>query len=132
MRLETPESAGEAGEQERKLIRRLLLEVGVPASLRGYRYSVTAIELLMQDPTMADGITKVLYPQTAKRHNSTPSRVERAIRHGVETAFSRGDLDVLYGFFGNTVGGLSGKPTNSEFLTTMANIAAERMAEQGQ
>lgn len=110
-----------------QVIRQLLLEVGVPTALKGYRYSVTAIALLMKDPSMADGITKVLYPKTAKLHDSTPSRVERAIRHGVECAFSRGDMDVLYGFFGNTVGGMSGKPTNSEFLTCLADIARDRL-----
>lgn len=120
-------SCSQPDAEMQKVVRKLLLEVGIPTAVRGYRYAVTAICLLMENPSLADGITKCLYPETAKRHDSTATRVERAIRHGVECAFNRGDLDVLYGFFGNTVGGYSGKPTNSEFLTCMANVAQERL-----
>ena len=128
-RIAAEEPAPGPDARAKAVIRQLLKELGIPTSVKGYRYSVTAIMLLMKDPSLADGITKQLYPQTARLCNSTPSRVERAIRHGVECAFNRGDLDVLYGFFGNTVGGYRGKPTNSEFLTCMANIALERLGQ---
>lgn len=104
----------------------LLLNTGMPTHIKGYRFAVTGIRLILEKPELADGITKWLYPEIARIHNSTPCRVERAIRHGIEVAWSRGDLNVLYDYFRNTVSGSRGKPTNSEFLTRMAYITRDR------
>lgn len=109
--------------------KKLIRDIGIPTAIKGYRYAVTAILLLAGKPDMADAITKELYPTVAKLHNTTASRVERAIRHGVEVAWSRGDLDVLKKYFGNTISSFKGKPTNSEFLTRMAEAVLEKMAE---
>ena len=109
--------------------KKLIRDVGIPTSIKGYRYAVTAILLLVKQPDMADGITRALYPTVAKLHDTTASRVERAIRHGVEVAWSRCDIEVLTGYFGNTVSIDKGKPTNSEFLTRMAEAVQEAMAE---
>lgn len=117
---------GNAENREQK-IREILLEVGVPAAIRGYRYAATAIGLLLEEPELAEAITKELYPRVAMIHNSTYSRVERAIRHGIEVAWERGDMDVHYRFFRNSVSGEKGKPTNSEFLTRIADLVRDRM-----
>lgn len=109
--------------------KKLIRDIGIPTSIKGYRYAVTAILLLVKEPDMADGITKVLYPAVAKLHDTTASRVERAIRHGVEVAWSRCDIDVLTKYFSNTVSLNKGKPTNSEFLTRIAEAVHEAMAE---
>lgn len=118
-------------EEEQTLERSIgihLLNAGMPTHIKGYRFTVTAIRLLLEKPEMADGITKWLYPEVARIHNSTTSRVERAIRHGIEVAWNRGDMTVLYDYFRNTVDGERGKPTNSEFLTRMAYLTRERPA----
>lgn len=107
-------------------IEELLLNTGMPTSIKGFRFTATAIRLILEQPEMADGITKWLYPEIARLHDSTPCRVERAIRHGIEVAWSRGDLGVLYEYFRNTVDGNRGKPTNSEFLTRMAYLTRDR------
>ena len=99
----------------------VLLDIGVPDNLTGHRYVKYAIELAIADPEMIDKITKGLYPTVAKRFNTTSSRAERAIRHAIETAWDRGDLDVLAKYFGNTVSINKGKPTNSEFIARVAN-----------
>lgn len=110
-------------------VKKLLRDIGIPTAIKGYRYAVTAVLLLAGKPDMADAMTKELYPTVAELHNTTASRVERAIRHGVEVAWSRCDLDVLTKYFGNTVSIDKGKPTNSEFLTRMAEAVQEEMAE---
>lgn len=107
-------------------IEQLLLNTGMPTHIKGYRFTVTGIRLILEQPELADGITKWLYPEIARIHNSTPCRVERAIRHGIEVAWSRGDLSVLYDYFRNSVDGSRGKPTNSEFLTRMAYLTRDR------
>lgn len=106
-----------------EVITHLLLNMGIPQHIKGYRFTVTAIELILQDPNMLDGITKRLYPEIAKLHGSTPGRVERAIRHGIEVAWERGDRDVHYTYFRNTIDVERAKPTNSEFLARMAYAA---------
>lgn len=108
-------------------IRVHLAALGVPAHLKGHRYIVYAIELGVTNEDILDAITCELYPAVAKRCNTTPSRVERAIRHAVETAWSRGDLDVLNQYFGNTISNTKGKPTNSEFIAQLANIIRDRV-----
>lgn len=99
----------------------ILHEIGVPANLIGYRYLRYAIILVVNDASYADMITKALYPTIAKKFDTTPSRVERALRHAIEVAWDRGDADVVNGYFGNTVSGMKGKPTNSEFIALIAD-----------
>ena len=98
---------------------RLMHEVGVPASIRGYDYIRDSIMLALSDRDILRSITKELYPSIAKSHSTTSSRVERAIRHAVEVAWSRGDVDVLNGIFGYTVKSSKGKPTNGEFISML-------------
>ena len=95
-------------------------EVGVPASIRGYDYIRDSIMMALSDREILRSITKELYPSIAKSHKTTPSRVERAIRHAVEVAWSRGDVDVINGIFGYTVKSTKGKPTNGEFISMLA------------
>lgn len=101
-------------------IARLMHEVGVPASIRGYDYIRDSIMMALSDREILRSITKELYPSIAKTHKTTPSRVERAIRHAVEVAWSRGDVDVINGIFGYTVKSTKGKPTNGEFISMLA------------
>lgn len=100
----------------KSIVTEIIHEIGIPAHIKGYRYVREAIILAVNNAKMIDAITKELYPQVAKAFNTTPSRVERAIRHGVEVAWDRGDIDVLDKYFGNTVSPYKGKPTNSEFI----------------
>ena len=102
-------------------IRRMLLDLGVPDHVLGHRYLVTALTIAAKDQTAVDSITGYLYPTVAEQYNTTGSRVERAIRHAVELAWDRGDLDVLAKYFGNTVSGTKGKPTNCEFIARISN-----------
>jgi len=105
----------------------VLHEIGVPAHIKGYKYVREAIILNVQDPEMINGVTKVLYPAVAKKFGTTPSRVERAIRHAIEVAWDRGDVEVLQKYFGYTVSGIKGKPTNSEFIAMIAdNLSLKR------
>lgn len=99
----------------------IIHEVGVPAHIKGYQYVREAIVLTIKDVSMIHAVTKVLYPTVARRHNTTPSCVERAIRHAIEVAWNRGDLDTLQRFFGYTVSHSRGKPTNSEFIAMIAD-----------
>ncbi len=121
------------GGAERKAIRRLdktgietmvtsiIHEIGVPAHIKGYQYLREAIIIAVNDMDVINAITKVLYPQVAKTFQTTPSRVERAIRHAIEVAWDRGDLDTLQKFFGYTGSNTKGKPTNSEFIALIAD-----------
>ena len=111
------------------LIRDLLLELGAPDHLMGHPYVITAVGLVVQDRTYIDSITFGLYPQVAAIHDTTASRVERAIRHLVEVTWSRGDWEVLNHYFGNTVSADKGKPTNGEFIARVSNIVKQRMRE---
>lgn len=99
----------------------IIHEIGVPAHIKGYQYLREAIMIAVQDMDVINAITKVLYPQVAKTFATTPSRVERAIRHAIEVAWDRGDLDTLQRFFGYTVSNTKGKPTNSEFIALIAD-----------
>ena len=111
------------------LIRELLLELGAPDHLVGHPYTVQAIVLVVQARTYFDSITFGLYPQLAVMFDTTASRVERAIRHLIEVTWSRGDLEVLNRYFGNTLSPEKGKPTNGEFIARMANVVKQRMRE---
>ncbi len=99
----------------------IIHEIGVPAHIKGYQYLREAIIIAVKDMDVINAITKVLYPQVAKAFQTTPSRVERAIRHAIEVAWDRGDLDTLQRFFGYTVSNTKGKPTNSEFIALIAD-----------
>ena len=96
-------------------------EVGVPAHIKGYQYVREAIIIAVQDMEVINAVTKVLYPEVARRFNTTPSRVERAVRHAIEVAWDRGDLETLQRYFGYTVSNTKGKPTNSEFIAMIAD-----------
>ncbi len=99
----------------------IIHEVGVPAHIKGYQYLRDAIIMSVNDMEMLNSITKILYPTIAKRHQTTPSRVERAIRHAIEVAWSRGKMDTIDELFGYTVSNGKGKPTNSEFIALIAD-----------
>lgn len=102
-------------------IKKALMELGVPDALAGHRYLEFAINLAIADQKILDKVTKVLYPKIAEEFGSTPSRVERAIRHAIEVAFDRTDYSVVTRYFGNTVSDALGKPTNTEFIARLAN-----------
>ena len=104
-----------------KDVTEMIHEIGVPAHIKGYQYLREAIMMSVEDVEMLNSITKVLYPTIAKRFQTTPSRVERAIRHAIEVAWDRGDIDVLNGIFGYSINGNRGKPTNSEFIAMLAD-----------
>ena len=104
-----------------RLVTSIIHEVGVPAHIKGYQYVREAIILAVQDMDVINAVTKVLYPEVARRYNTTPSRVERAVRHAIETAWDRGDLETLQRYFGYTVSNTKGKPTNSEFIARIAD-----------
>lgn len=95
--------------------------VGIPANIKGYQYLRDAIMMSIADAELIGAITKQLYPRVAGRHNTSPSRVERAIRHAIEVACMRGNDEVLYRLFGYTVNNNKGKPTNSEFIALIAD-----------
>ena len=99
----------------------IIHEVGVPAHIKGYQYLREAILIAVQDMDVINAVTKVLYPEVAKRFGTTASRVERAIRHAIEVAWDRGDLETLQKYFGYTVSNTKGKPTNSEFIAMIAD-----------
>ena len=99
----------------------IIHEVGVPAHIKGYQYLREAIIIAVNDMDVINAVTKVLYPEGAKRFGTTASRVERAIRHAIEVAWDRGDLETLQKYFGYTVSNAKGKPTNSEFIAMIAD-----------
>ena len=99
----------------------IIHEVGVPAHIKGYQYLREAIIIAVNDMDVINAVTKVLYPEVAKRFGTTASRVERAIRHAIEVAWDRGDLETLQKYFGYTVSNAKGKPTNSEFIAMIAD-----------
>jgi len=108
-------------------IRRILLELGAPDHLVGHPYVIRAILLVIQDRVYINSITFGLYPQLAVEFDTTPARVERAIRHLIEVTWSRGDIDILEKYFGNTVSASRGKPTNGEFIARMANVVKAKV-----
>lgn len=99
----------------------MIHEIGVPAHIKGYQYLREAIMLSVSNNEMLNCITKVLYPTIAKKYETTPSRVERAIRHAIEVAWSRGRMETLDSLFGYTINTGKGKPTNSEFIALIAD-----------
>ena len=99
----------------------ILHQIGVPAHIKGYQFLRDAILLTMDEPDYINAVTKRLYPEIAKKNGTTASRVERAIRHAIEVAWDRGDVDTLNSYFGYTIHNLRGKPTNSEFIAMIAD-----------
>ena len=112
----------------KNMVTKVIHEIGVPAHIKGYQYLREAIIITVNNMGAINAVTKVLYPAVAKRFNTTPSRVERAIRHAIEVAWDRGDLETLQKYFGYTVSNAKGKPTNSEFIA----MIADRLILQGQ
>ena len=111
------------------LVTEIIHEIGVPAHIKGYQYLREAIILTINDMDIINAVTKVLYPEVAKKFGTTPSRVERAIRHAIEVAWDRGDIEVLQKFFGYTVSNIKGKPTNSEFIAMIADCLSLRQKQ---
>ncbi len=105
----------------------IMHQIGVPAHIKGYQYLREAIVLSINDREMMGSVTKVLYPTVAKTYSTTSSRVERAIRHAIEVAWDRGDVDVLSSYFGYTIQNSRGKPTNSEFIAMISDKLRLRM-----
>ena len=102
-------------------ITEIIHEIGVPAHIKGYHYLREAIILSVKNSEIINSVTKLLYPTVAKSHSTTASRVERAIRHAIEVAWDRGDIDVLNSYFGYTIQNDRGKPTNSEFIAMISD-----------
>ena len=102
-------------------VTKIIHQIGVPAHIKGYQYLRTAILLTVNDSDIINSVTKILYPSVAKQYQTTTSRVERAIRHAIEVAWDRGDVDTLNSYFGYTIQNNRGKPTNSEFIAMIAD-----------
>jgi len=102
-------------------VTKVIHEIGVPAHVKGYQYLRDAIMLVVEEVNYLGAVTKELYPAIAQKYDTTPSRVERAIRHAIELAWDRGDLEKINKFFGYTINGEKGKPTNSEFIAIIAD-----------
>ena len=103
------------------MITDIIHQIGVPAHIKGYHYLREAIILSIKNSDIINSVTKLLYPTVAKKHSTTASRVERAIRHAIEVAWDRGDIDVLNSYFGYTIQNERGKPTNSEFIAMISD-----------
>lgn len=103
------------------VVTEMIHQIGIPAHIKGYHFLRTSILLAVDDSEMINCVTKMLYPTVAKKYSTTPSRVERAIRHAIEIAWDRGDVDTLNSFFGYTIDTSRGKPTNSEFIALIAD-----------
>ncbi len=109
------------------VVSQIMHQIGVPAHIRGYQYLREAIILSVNNNEMISSVTKILYPTVAKTFKTTPSRVERAIRHAIEVAWDRGDVDILSSYFGYTIQNERGKPTNSEFIAMISDNLKLRM-----
>ena len=121
LRLAEKEPAEDHASGLEELVTSIIHEVGVPAHIKGYQYVREAIMITVEDMDVINSVTKVLYPEVAQKYHTTPSRVERAIRHAIEVAWDRGDLETLQKFFGYTVSNAKGKPTNSEFIAMISD-----------
>lgn len=127
IRMETPAPASypvrsvSSTDSVQSKITQIMRDVGVPAHIKGYQYMRDAIMMAVQDREIISAVTKRLYPELAKTHKTTPSRVERAIRHAIEVAWNRGKVDTINDLFGYTINTRKGKPTNSEFIAMVAD-----------
>lgn len=127
--VEPEAEAGLSGRELERLVTSIIHEIGVPAHIKGYQYLREAILFTVNDMEAINAVTKVLYPAVARKFGTTASRVERAIRHAIEVAWDRGDLETLQKYFGYTVSNVKGKPTNSEFIAMISDqISLERQA----
>ncbi len=111
-------------EQSRDLqqeVTEIIHEIGIPAHIKGYMYLREAILMVVEEVELLGMITKALYPRVAERYDTTPSRVERAIRHAIEVAWARNNIEIIKNFFGYTINIERGKPTNSEFIALVAD-----------
>ncbi len=113
--------SSEESQQREIIVTDILHQIGVPAHIKGYHYLRKSILMVLSNMNLLGAITKELYPAVAKEFSTTPSRVERAIRHAIEVAWDRGDVEVLNSFFGYTIQNSRGKPTNSEFIAMIAD-----------
>ncbi len=111
------------------MVTEIIHEIGIPAHIKGYQYIREAIILTIKDMELINAVTKSLYPMVAEKYSTTPSRVERAIRHAIEVAWDRGDIEVLQKYFGYTVSNIKGKPTNSEFIALISDKLQLRIKE---
>ena len=114
-----------------KSISKLLHELGMPSHIKGYQYIREAITMVYDNPEIMGGITKELYPELAIKFDTTVSRVERAIRHAIEVSWNRGDWDLMEEVFGHSVDIDKAKPTNSEFIDTLADKLRLEYVKQG-
>ena len=119
--IEIPKASEKKEENLEALVTNVIHEVGVPAHIKGYQYLREAIIMVVNDIDVINQITKSLYPKIAGKFSTTPSRVERAIRHAIEVAWGRGQQDVVENIFGYTISAAKGKPTNSEFIAMIAD-----------
>ena len=123
---------GTAGAEDlESRVTNMLHEIGIPAHIKGYHYLRDAIIMAVKDMDVLNAITKILYPTVAKKYQTTSSRVDRAIRHAIEVAWSRGKLDTLDELFGYTVSTGKGKPTNSEFIALIADTIQLEYKKKG-
>ena len=114
------------------MVTEVIHEIGVPAHIKGYQYIREAIIFTVKDMELINAVTKALYPMVAKKHGTTSSRVERAIRHAIEVAWDRGDIEVLQKYFGYTVSNIKGKPTNSEFIALISDRLRLKIKDMGE
>ena len=126
-RIIEPVATEKYNENMEDVISDILVELGMPSHIRGYRYTVYAIKIATENPDILDSITNKLYPAIAGQYGTTAIRCERSIRHAIECTWDRGSLDVFEKYFGNTISITKGKPTNSEFIARMANIVKRKM-----
>lgn len=119
--IEIPSQNAKSEDNLEALVTNVIHEVGVPAHIKGYQYLREAIMMVVNDIDVINQITKSLYPKIAYKFNTTPSRVERAIRHAIEVAWGRGQQDAVESIFGYTISASKGKPTNSEFIAMIAD-----------
>ena len=112
------------------MVTQVIHQIGVPAHIKGYHYLRSSIMHCIEDSDMINAVTKVLYPTVAKEFDTTSSRVERAIRHAIEVAWDRGDVDTLNSYFGYTIHNGRGKPTNSEFIAMIADKLRLQMKKE--
>jgi len=116
-----PSPSSSSNQSLESVVTSIIHEIGVPAHIKGYQYLREAIIMTVEDMDVINAVTKVLYPEVSKKFGTTASRVERAIRHAIEVAWDRGDLETLQKYFGYTVSNAKGKPTNSEFIAMIAD-----------
>ncbi len=124
-------AAGFDGGSLEMKVTEILHQIGVPAHIKGYHYLRDSIILSIEKPDIINAVTKQLYPTVAKKYDTTSSRVERAIRHAIEVAWDRGDVEVLNSYFGYTIQGSRGKPTNSEFIAMISDKLRLQMKNAG-